>query len=520
MLYSSILYQTFTIAALIVTLNLSNIGAIEYAALDDSKDYGHMYKRESQQDSSINNAQHSLKQQRLRSSAPTLEAITSTEESSLILDAYRPYSAPDGQSLAMSALDTRVRTHLKRQILDALGIDSVPTNITNANNSGALYIHSLYNKFNAGVRGRFVVDPNDPTIQVPIFNGGNGHNKITETLSIDTQEAINKSDTIVSCTNQEQTNDVRSLTFDISPSIGKILNPDTPVLGAQLRLFRNVSGAEFDQAFVISGLVNSDLDPPLTRVPDNYQGWVSLNVTEVIRTWAKSSAHTRPNKITISLSILDENRGFKEIIPDVGLLTSTDVPKELQPFLVIFLLTKDVPSRLTSSQEQLANAGLVRSYSNELRESYDSSIALDNRHRRSLKLPTSSAGAAAGKSNEKSYRNNTRAPVRNPFHQKFCNKYSFFVSFTDLKWSDWIIAPDGYEAWYCSGKCPFPLHPNLNSTNHAIVQMLAHLMNPQVPEPCCAPTKLQPISVLYYDDYSNVVLKKYRNMIVQSCGCL
>lgn len=47
-----------------------------------------------------------------------------------------------------------------------------------------------------------------------------------------------------------------------------------------------------------------------------------------------------------------------------------------------------------------------------------------------------------------------------------------------------------------------------------------HLMNPEnVPKPCCAPTKLNAISVLYFDDNSNVILKKYRNMVVRACGC-
>ncbi|XP_039609975.1 bone morphogenetic protein 6 isoform X2 [Polypterus senegalus] len=47
-----------------------------------------------------------------------------------------------------------------------------------------------------------------------------------------------------------------------------------------------------------------------------------------------------------------------------------------------------------------------------------------------------------------------------------------------------------------------------------------HLMNPEnVPKPCCAPTKLNAISVLYFDDNSNVILKKYKNMVVRACGC-
>ena len=79
------------------------------------------------------------------------------------------------------------------------------------------------------------------------------------------------------------------------------------------------------------------------------------------------------------------------------------------------------------------------------------------------------------------------------------------MSFRDLNWQDWIIAPDGYEAFYCHGECSFPLNSHMNATNHAIVQTLVHLMKPDVPKPCCAPTKLSGISVLYFDESSNVI---------------
>ena len=101
---------------------------------------------------------------------------------------------------------------------------------------------------------------------------------------------------------------------------------------------------------------------------------------------------------------------------------------------------------------------------------------------------------------------------------KFRLMYIIWFSYSYFK--DWIIAPDGYEAFYCHGECSFPLNSHMNATNHAIVQTLVHLMNPDsVPKPCCAPTKLSGISVLYFDELSNVILKKYRNMVVKSCGC-
>ena len=94
------------------------------------------------------------------------------------------------------------------------------------------------------------------------------------------------------------------------------------------------------------------------------------------------------------------------------------------------------------------------------------------------------------------------------------------VSFKDLQWNDWIIAPDGYSADYCQGVCSFPLQSHDNATNHAVVQTLVHLMNPiEVDKPCCAPIQLSGISVLYLDENTNVVLKKYQNMVVNTCGC-
>ncbi|KFO32515.1 Bone morphogenetic protein 8A [Fukomys damarensis] len=85
---------------------------------------------------------------------------------------------------------------------------------------------------------------------------------------------------------------------------------------------------------------------------------------------------------------------------------------------------------------------------------------------------------------------------------------------------DWVIAPQGYSAYYCEGECSFPLDSCMNATNHAILQSLVHLMKPDaVPKACCAPTKLSATSVLYYDSSNNVILRKHRNMVVKACGC-
>lgn len=113
-----------------------------------------------------------------------------------------------------------------------------------------------------------------------------------------------------------------------------------------------------------------------------------------------------------------------------------------------------------------------------------------------------------------------RRTHRRKNNEEICRRHSLYVDFADVGWSDWIVAPPGYDAFYCHGKCPFPLAEHLNSTNHAVVQTLVNNINPgKVPKACCVPTQLEGISMLYLNDQSTVVLKNYQDMTVVGCGC-
>lgn len=104
--------------------------------------------------------------------------------------------------------------------------------------------------------------------------------------------------------------------------------------------------------------------------------------------------------------------------------------------------------------------------------------------------------------------------------REHCRRHPLYVDFVDVGWNDWIVAPPGYDAFYCHGDCPFPLTDHLNSTNHAIVQTLVYSTKPSmVPRACCVPTALSSISMLYLDEENKVVLKNYQDMAVLGCGC-
>ncbi|KAI4463014.1 tgf-beta family [Holotrichia oblita] len=104
--------------------------------------------------------------------------------------------------------------------------------------------------------------------------------------------------------------------------------------------------------------------------------------------------------------------------------------------------------------------------------------------------------------------------------QEPCRRHEMYVDFTDVGWNNWIVAPPGYDAYYCHGECSFPFAEHMNTTNHAIVQTLVNSVNPSlVPKACCVPTQLNSISMLYLDDENKVVLKNYKEMAVVGCGC-
>lgn len=98
-----------------------------------------------------------------------------------------------------------------------------------------------------------------------------------------------------------------------------------------------------------------------------------------------------------------------------------------------------------------------------------------------------------------------------------CHKEEMYVNFRNIKF-DWIINPDGYNAYKCVGVCTYPLTGH--TTTHAVLQ---EAMNRHFPhlhkKPCCVPIKLGPISVLYSNNGDLVYNYKYEGMQVTECGC-
>uniref|UniRef100_A0A673TKB0 Growth differentiation factor 1 n=1 Tax=Suricata suricatta TaxID=37032 RepID=A0A673TKB0_SURSU len=105
-----------------------------------------------------------------------------------------------------------------------------------------------------------------------------------------------------------------------------------------------------------------------------------------------------------------------------------------------------------------------------------------------------------------------------------CRTRRLYVSFREVGWHRWVIAPRGFLANYCQGQCSLPAALSgpggTPPLNHAVLRALMHSAAPGAAGlPCCVPARLSPISVLFFDNSDNVVLRHYEDMVVDECGC-
>jgi bone morphogenetic protein 2/4 len=93
-----------------------------------------------------------------------------------------------------------------------------------------------------------------------------------------------------------------------------------------------------------------------------------------------------------------------------------------------------------------------------------------------------------------------------------CQRHSFYLDFENIGWNDWVIAPRGYDAYYCAGKCP----ENVNaSTNQNVAQTANNSKSA-----CCVPTGTDSLPILYLSkNGSRIALKFFGDMVVAGCGC-
>lgn len=100
-----------------------------------------------------------------------------------------------------------------------------------------------------------------------------------------------------------------------------------------------------------------------------------------------------------------------------------------------------------------------------------------------------------------------------------CRLHSFRLSFSELGWGHYFIAPPVYNPRFCRGDCPRLLPYSYHSPNHAIIQTLINQMGvAEVPPPSCVPYSYMPMSVLVVHQ-KKVEYRELEDMVAQSCTC-
>lgn len=257
-------------------------------------------------------------------------------------------------------------------------------------------------------------------------------------------------------------------------SILDILNPETG--------FLNTAEYELVQSF---------------RVHGHYSDWETFNVTSTVERWLKSGKSIHKMEIRIEPLKFWFWNSF-------GAMDIETSPNDKEPSLLVYSNEKSTKMRKRHESER--QELMSRDFSQPVQGNVRTRIKRDISSRWKLR--------------------------RKVINGTSCRRRRMYVNFEDINWT-WVIAPKGYQAYQCVGRCMFHANQRLFTSKHAIIQSLQHshyrLQNRLVQNraerrfakrPCCVPTKLKPISLLYRDPQGVLTYKyEYDGMVVEQCGC-
>jgi len=487
------------------------------------------------------------------------------------------------QTVPVYRLPQRERREMQKEILSLLGLHRRPKVLPRegVRNSAPQYLLTLYrNQRESAAMDGDVFDHLSlfsPEIKSLPENHNNSFG-INEDMSV-----VNGADVIMSFPNQpnklrrqwskrqiEHPRHKKQYFFFFDTSE---VTREEEIIIAEMRIYKKkISGSGFFRLKLFKVLQNREgmtfsLVDAVTTTAD-FDGWITFQVTEALEVWVADAEQN----LGLFLQLERTSDGSSIRPSDLGLVgtsprrsSKTSYKKDAKvngkddrenddeveeerneslrkPFMVVFFKKKvqlrvrrtraarrngskqkyegisaDVAGRRPEvSREKRGKEKRASGKGNrrqQRRSDYKKDNYKDNYKDNINKWSGTSAGTPAG--SRKAYNSAFDPRVR------ICKRELMHVSFRDLKWQDWIIAPEGYDSFFCFGECDFPLNAHMNATNHAIVQTLMHLNShkKEIPKPCCAPTRTSAISVLYFDDNSNVILKKYNDMVVKACGC-
>nr|BAF96783.1 bone morphogenetic protein 2/4 [Lymnaea stagnalis] len=226
--------------------------------------------------------------------------------------------------------------------------------------------------------------------------------------------------------------------------------------------------------------------------------WESFNIQPAVLKWKRGANHGLQIRIASKAPVLSTDNNIR-VLRAVDL---ADHEWALQrPILVTYTDDKQSPSSSSSAKSQPPKKPTTRL--RRLRTRRNADVRMESRSQ-----PRKRKKKKNGKRTRKGKKN-------------VCKRHPLYVNFAEVGWNDWIVAPVGYNAFFCQGECMLPLPDFLRPSNHAMLQARVYKVHPgSVPMVCCVPTKMTPISMLYRDEKGRTVLKNYQDMAVEECGCI
>ncbi|XP_047664393.1 bone morphogenetic protein 6 isoform X5 [Tachysurus fulvidraco] len=347
-------------------------------------------------------------------------------------------------------LRTQEKREMQKEILSILGLAHRPRpHLWNAKyNSAPLFMLDLYNAINLEEKSKVdgILDP-----YKPLFTTQEPH-----LTTIQDNVYLNEADMVMSFVNLAVEYD-----WELSPedrrhhkvfnfNLSQIPEGET-VAAAEFRIYKECVGTAFHNETiqlsvfeVVGKHLDRDADLFLLESRQLWavdEGWLEFDITATSNLWVMNPHHN------LGLQISVETTNGQSISPREAGLVSQDGPLEKQPFMVAFFKVKKFHIRTT----------------------------------RSIGKPRQQSRNRSNYPQEAQKGSGYTADYNSSDQKTACKKHELYVSFRDLGWQDWIIAPEGFAANYCDGECSFPLNAHMNATNHAIVQTLVRHNLPQSP---------------------------------------